>query len=134
MNFLDKVGLRPGMACMDVGCGGGDVTRELARRVGAGFNGLNSAKANDSTGREGKGSATGRSPGSIALQSNNSIAFGAHLPVLGAAVRTSTAKVPGNAAACHALAGSSSKGLIERKGSRIVITDQGRAVLAALSS
>ena len=35
LNFLDKLGLRPGMACMDVGCGGGDVTRELARRVGS---------------------------------------------------------------------------------------------------
>src|SRR5262245_42497502 len=35
LDFLDKVGLRPGMACMDVGCGGGDVSRELARRVGA---------------------------------------------------------------------------------------------------
>jgi SAM-dependent methyltransferase len=36
VNFLDRVGLRPGMTCMDVGCGGGDVTRELARRVGSG--------------------------------------------------------------------------------------------------
>lgn len=35
LGLLDKVGLRPGMACMDVGCGGGDVTRELARRVGS---------------------------------------------------------------------------------------------------
>jgi SAM-dependent methyltransferase len=36
LNFLDRIGLRPGMSCLDVGCGGGDVTRELARRVGSG--------------------------------------------------------------------------------------------------
>jgi len=33
-DFLDKLGVRPGNACLDVGCGGGDVARELARRVG----------------------------------------------------------------------------------------------------
>src|SRR4051794_5043950 len=32
--LLDGVGLEAGMNCLDVGCGGGDVTRELARRVG----------------------------------------------------------------------------------------------------
>src|SRR5579871_6443631 len=36
LSLLVRVGLRPGMICMDVGCGGGDVTRELARRVGSG--------------------------------------------------------------------------------------------------
>jgi SAM-dependent methyltransferase len=32
--FLDRLGIRPGMSCLDVGCGGDDVTRELGRRVG----------------------------------------------------------------------------------------------------
>ena len=35
-DFLDRLGIRPGMACLDVGCGGGDVSCELARRVGNG--------------------------------------------------------------------------------------------------
>jgi SAM-dependent methyltransferase len=34
--LFERVGVGAGMACLDVGCGGGDVTRELARRVGAG--------------------------------------------------------------------------------------------------
>ena len=33
--FLDRVGVGDGMACLDVGSGGGDVSTELARRVGA---------------------------------------------------------------------------------------------------
>lgn len=32
--LLDRVQLAPGMRCLDLGCGGGDVTLELARRVG----------------------------------------------------------------------------------------------------
>jgi ubiquinone/menaquinone biosynthesis C-methylase UbiE len=32
--LFDRVGVRPGMNCVDVGCGGGDVTLDLARRVG----------------------------------------------------------------------------------------------------
>jgi SAM-dependent methyltransferase len=33
--LLDRVGVPPGAACLDVGCGGGDVTVDLARRAGA---------------------------------------------------------------------------------------------------
>lgn len=32
--LLARVGVRPGMHCLDVGCGGGDVTADLARLVG----------------------------------------------------------------------------------------------------
>jgi SAM-dependent methyltransferase len=32
--LLDRAGVGPGMACLDVGCGGGDMTTALARRVG----------------------------------------------------------------------------------------------------
>jgi SAM-dependent methyltransferase len=34
--LLDRLQLRDGLACLDVGCGGGDVTLELARRVAPG--------------------------------------------------------------------------------------------------
>jgi 2-polyprenyl-3-methyl-5-hydroxy-6-metoxy-1,4-benzoquinol methylase len=34
--LLDRVGIRPDAECLDVGCGGGDVTAMLARRVPAG--------------------------------------------------------------------------------------------------
>jgi len=33
-SLLERVARRPGIRCLDVGCGGGDVTVELARRVG----------------------------------------------------------------------------------------------------
>jgi SAM-dependent methyltransferase len=33
MSLLERLGPRDGLACLDVGCGGGDVTLELARRV-----------------------------------------------------------------------------------------------------
>ena len=33
-NLFERIGIREGMACLDAGCGGGDVTFELARRVG----------------------------------------------------------------------------------------------------
>lgn len=33
--LLDRVGIRSGGRCLDVGCGGGHVSREIARRVGA---------------------------------------------------------------------------------------------------
>jgi ubiquinone/menaquinone biosynthesis C-methylase UbiE len=32
--LFDRVQLRPGMHCLDLGCGGGEVTFEMARRVG----------------------------------------------------------------------------------------------------
>jgi 2-polyprenyl-3-methyl-5-hydroxy-6-metoxy-1,4-benzoquinol methylase len=32
--LFDRLGIANGMVCLDAGCGGGDVTRELARRVG----------------------------------------------------------------------------------------------------
>jgi SAM-dependent methyltransferase len=32
--LLERAGVRPGMACLDVGCGGGDVTFDIARLVG----------------------------------------------------------------------------------------------------
>ncbi len=32
--LLDRLGIRHGATCLDVGCGGGDVTRALARRAG----------------------------------------------------------------------------------------------------
>ena len=34
--LFDRLNLRPGLACVDVGCGGGDTTVELARRVAPG--------------------------------------------------------------------------------------------------
>jgi SAM-dependent methyltransferase len=34
--LFDRIGIAPGMSCLDVGCGGGDVTCELARRVAPG--------------------------------------------------------------------------------------------------
>jgi cyclopropane fatty-acyl-phospholipid synthase-like methyltransferase len=33
MSLFDRLGLRDGTICLDVGCGGGDATLELARRV-----------------------------------------------------------------------------------------------------
>ena len=34
--LLDRVGLAPGMRCLDLGCGSGNVSFGLARRVGPG--------------------------------------------------------------------------------------------------
>ncbi|MBV8164407.1 MAG: methyltransferase domain-containing protein [Candidatus Eremiobacteraeota bacterium] len=36
MSLLERAGLKPGMKCLDVGCGGGDVTFEIARLVESG--------------------------------------------------------------------------------------------------
>jgi len=36
LNLLQRAGFGSGMACLDIGCGGGDVSRELARLVGPG--------------------------------------------------------------------------------------------------
>jgi SAM-dependent methyltransferase len=33
-SLFDRFGLKDGQLCLDIGCGGGDVTLELARRVG----------------------------------------------------------------------------------------------------
>ena len=35
LNLLNSAGIKTGMACLDVGCGGGDVTFEMARLVGS---------------------------------------------------------------------------------------------------
>jgi SAM-dependent methyltransferase len=35
-SLLDRVGVSPGMICLDAGCGGGDVTVDLARRIAPG--------------------------------------------------------------------------------------------------
>jgi SAM-dependent methyltransferase len=34
LSLFERVGLKPGASCLDVGCGGGDVTCDLARLVG----------------------------------------------------------------------------------------------------
>jgi ubiquinone/menaquinone biosynthesis C-methylase UbiE len=34
LRLFDRLGIREGMSCLDMGCGGGDVTLELARIVG----------------------------------------------------------------------------------------------------
>src|SRR5262245_27552439 len=36
LGLFAHVGIRPGMTCLDVGCGGGDVAFDLARATGAG--------------------------------------------------------------------------------------------------
>jgi ubiquinone/menaquinone biosynthesis C-methylase UbiE len=33
ISLFDRLDLRDGLTCLDVGCGGGDATLELARRV-----------------------------------------------------------------------------------------------------
>lgn len=35
LDLLNRAGIKPGMTCLDVGCGGGDVTLQMARLVGS---------------------------------------------------------------------------------------------------
>jgi ubiquinone/menaquinone biosynthesis C-methylase UbiE len=35
LDLLRRVGIRPGMACLEIGCGGGDLAFDMARMVGA---------------------------------------------------------------------------------------------------
>jgi tRNA A58 N-methylase Trm61 len=35
LSLLDRAGIRPGMNCLEIGCGSGDIAFELARIVGA---------------------------------------------------------------------------------------------------
>ena len=35
MSLLDRFDFNDGQRCLDIGCGGGDVTQEIARRVGS---------------------------------------------------------------------------------------------------
>ncbi|HTI49332.1 MAG TPA: hypothetical protein VL475_00220, partial [Planctomycetaceae bacterium] len=34
IDLLERAGLQSGMSCLDIGCGGGDMTLEIARLVG----------------------------------------------------------------------------------------------------
>ena len=36
LSLLDRAGIRPGMECLEVGCGSGDLAFDLSQMVGAG--------------------------------------------------------------------------------------------------